>query len=171
MEKQNPSYQKITSGFHFLDLSTLNNTFKISWIKRFIRTPKLIWNLIQNSGFCKLGDLNFLLPCSSIIEKVSTERSNFHKQILLSWSVIYNHNLFVSQHSPTLEQQIHKADLETDMVPPPQMFHDQQGERSDSTPPTYSSAYSAPSVDSRGAPSPPLVLPPPATFLALSSTR
>ncbi len=79
-------------GFNFLDFSTLNNTFKINWIRQFIRNPTSIWNFIPNYIFSKIGGLNFLLLCSYNIEKLPTKLANFHKQILLSWSLVYKHN-------------------------------------------------------------------------------
>lgn len=79
-------------GFNFLDFSTLNNTFKINWIKQFIRNPTSIWNFIPNYIFSKVGGLNFLLLCTYNIEKLPIKLANFHKQILLSWSLIYKHN-------------------------------------------------------------------------------
>lgn len=79
-------------GFNFLDFSTLNNTFKINWIRQFIRNPTSIWNIITDYIFCKVGGVNFLLHCSYNIEKLPTNLSNFHKQMLLSWSSVYKHN-------------------------------------------------------------------------------
>ena len=79
-------------GFNLLDFSTLNNTFKINWIRQFIRDPTSIWNFIPNYIFSKIGGLKFLLFCSYNIEKLPTKLANFHKQILLSWSLVYKHN-------------------------------------------------------------------------------
>lgn len=44
-------------GFNFLDFFTLNNTFKINWIRQFIRNPTSIWNFILNYIFSKVGKL------------------------------------------------------------------------------------------------------------------
>lgn len=79
-------------GFNFLDFSTLNNTFKINWIRQLIRNPTSIWNFIPNYIFSKVSGLNFLLLCSYNIGKLPTKLANFHKQILLSWSLVYKHN-------------------------------------------------------------------------------
>ena len=75
-------------GFKFLDFSTFNNTFKINWI----RNPTSVWNFIPNYIFSKIGVLNFLLFCTYIIEQLPTKLANFHKQILLSLSLIYKQN-------------------------------------------------------------------------------
>uniref|UniRef100_A0A3Q3BIJ9 Reverse transcriptase domain-containing protein n=1 Tax=Kryptolebias marmoratus TaxID=37003 RepID=A0A3Q3BIJ9_KRYMA len=84
------SYEK--GGLNFLDFDTLNNTFKINWLKQFIRNPFSIWNFIPNFVFSKLGGLNFLLFCNYNVNKIPLKLSNFHKQMLLSWSLIYKHN-------------------------------------------------------------------------------
>ena len=79
-------------GLNFLDFSTLNYTFKINRLKQFIKNPFSIWNFIPNFIFSKLGGLHFVLFCNYNIEKIPTKLSNFHKQMLLSWSMIYKHN-------------------------------------------------------------------------------
>uniref|UniRef100_A0A3B5R4M7 Reverse transcriptase domain-containing protein n=1 Tax=Xiphophorus maculatus TaxID=8083 RepID=A0A3B5R4M7_XIPMA len=79
-------------GLNCLDFSTLNNTFKINWIKQFLKNPTSIWNFIPNYLFSKLGGLKFILLCNYKIEKLPIKLSNFHKQMLLSWSLIYKHN-------------------------------------------------------------------------------
>uniref|UniRef100_A0A669DIK2 Reverse transcriptase domain-containing protein n=1 Tax=Oreochromis niloticus TaxID=8128 RepID=A0A669DIK2_ORENI len=84
------SYQH--GGVNFLDFSSLNNVFKINWIKQFFRSPTSIWNFIPNYIFSKIGGLNFLLLCNYNINKIPLKLSNFHKQMLLSWSLIYKHN-------------------------------------------------------------------------------
>lgn len=79
-------------GMNFLDFSTLNNTFKINWIKQFLKNPSSTWNFIPNYLFSKLGGLKFVLLCNYNIEKIPLKLSNFHKQMLLSWALIYKHN-------------------------------------------------------------------------------
>lgn len=49
------SYDK--GGLNLLDFYTLNNTFKVNWLKQFIKSPSSIWNLILNFIFSKLGGL------------------------------------------------------------------------------------------------------------------
>lgn len=79
-------------GLNFLDFTTLNNTFKINWIKHFLKNPTSTWNFIPNYIFSKVGGLEFLLLCDYKIEKIPLILSNFHKQMLLAWSLIYKHN-------------------------------------------------------------------------------
>ncbi len=57
-------------GLNFLDFVSLNNTFKINWIKQFLKKPNLIWNCISNYIFSKIGGLKFLLVCNYNIEKI-----------------------------------------------------------------------------------------------------
>lgn len=78
--------------FHnFLDFTTLNNTFKINWIKQFLHNPTSIWNFIPKFIFSTIGGLEYVL-CDYKIEKLPQIISNFHKQMLLAWSLIYKHN-------------------------------------------------------------------------------
>lgn len=42
--------------------------------------------------FSQLGGLNFILLCNYNIDRLPVSLSNFHKQALLSWSLIYKHN-------------------------------------------------------------------------------
>uniref|UniRef100_A0A3P9LWP5 Reverse transcriptase domain-containing protein n=1 Tax=Oryzias latipes TaxID=8090 RepID=A0A3P9LWP5_ORYLA len=79
-------------GLNFLDFCTLNNTFKINWLRHFIKNPTSIWNFIPNYIFSKLGGINFLLFCNYNVQKIPIKLSSFHKQMLLSWSLIYKHN-------------------------------------------------------------------------------
>lgn len=79
-------------GLNFLDFPTLNNTFKMNWLKQFIKNPNSIWNFIPNYLFSKLGGLKFILICNYNIDKMPIKLSNFHKQIFLSWSLIFKHN-------------------------------------------------------------------------------
>uniref|UniRef100_A0A8K9UN26 Reverse transcriptase domain-containing protein n=1 Tax=Oncorhynchus mykiss TaxID=8022 RepID=A0A8K9UN26_ONCMY len=79
-------------GLNFLDFTTLNNTFKINWIKQFLRRPTSIWNFIPHHVFSTFGGLNFMLFCNDNIDKVPVKLSAFHRQVFLSWSLIYKHN-------------------------------------------------------------------------------
>lgn len=79
-------------GLNFLDFTTLNNTFKINWIKQFLRRPTSIWNFIPHHVFSTFGGLNFMLFCNYNIDKVPVKLSAFHRQVFLSWSLIYKHN-------------------------------------------------------------------------------
>lgn len=79
-------------GLSFLDFSTLNYTFKINWIKRYLECPTNLWNFIPHYVFSSVGGLQFLLVCTYNIEKIPVKLSSFHKQMLLAWSLIYKHN-------------------------------------------------------------------------------
>ncbi len=82
----------VNGGLSFICFSTLKNTFKIKWIRQFLRNPNSIWNFIPNFLISELGGLNFVLLCNYNIEKIPVKLSNFHEQMLLSWSLIYKHN-------------------------------------------------------------------------------
>ncbi len=42
-------------GFELVDFSTLNNSFKIKWIKTFLNNPTSCWNFIPNHIFNSVG--------------------------------------------------------------------------------------------------------------------
>lgn len=79
-------------GLNFLDFTTLNNTFKINWIKSYLKNPTSIWNIFPHHIFSNLGGFNFLLLCNYNIDKVPVKLSAFHRQTLLAWALIYKHN-------------------------------------------------------------------------------
>lgn len=79
-------------GLNFLDFTSLNNTFKINWLKQYLTNPVSFWNIFPNLVFSKVGGLPFLLLCHYNINKLPLKLSNFHKQALLSWNLIYKHN-------------------------------------------------------------------------------
>lgn len=86
-------------GLNFLDFNTLNNTFKINWIKQFFKkNPNSMWNHISNHVFSQVGGLKFLLGCNHSIDK-TIQLSNFHEQTLLAWSIIYKHNFSPHRYS------------------------------------------------------------------------
>lgn len=51
-----------------------------------------MWNFIPKFVFDQIGGLPFLLVCSYKINKIPVKLSNFHKQVLLAWNLIYKHN-------------------------------------------------------------------------------
>lgn len=81
-----------SGGLNFLDFCTLNNTFKINWLKNFFKNPNSIWNVIPFHVLSKLGGLNFFLACNYNIDKIPIKMSSFHRQSFLSWSLIFKHN-------------------------------------------------------------------------------
>ncbi|XP_023812027.1 uncharacterized protein LOC111947633 [Oryzias latipes] len=84
------SYEK--GGLNFLDFTTLNNTFKINWIKSYLKNPLSIWNIFPHHMFAKVGGFHFLLLCHYNIDKIPVKLSAFHRQTLRSWALIYKHN-------------------------------------------------------------------------------
>lgn len=79
-------------GLEFLDFSTLNNVFKMKWLKYFLKNDTSIWNFIPRFVFNQIGGLPFLLVCSYQVNKIPLKLSNYHKQVLLSWKMAYKHN-------------------------------------------------------------------------------
>lgn len=84
------SYDK--GGMNFLNFTTLNNTFKINWLKHFFCNPTSIWNIIPHHIISKLGGLSFFLVCNFDIDKIPLKMSSFHHQAFLAWCLIYKHN-------------------------------------------------------------------------------
>ncbi len=85
-------HRYINGGLNFVDFATLNNTFKMNWLRNYLKKPSSLWNIIPEYAFSQLGGLNFLLLCNYSIEKITVALSNFHKQALLAWSMIFKHN-------------------------------------------------------------------------------
>lgn len=83
-----------SGGLNFPDFTTLNNTFKIKWLRQFINNPSSLWNFIPNNVFSKIGGLDFLLLCNYNTSKIPIKLSHFHKQVLLAWSLIFKHNFY-----------------------------------------------------------------------------
>lgn len=81
-----------SGGLNFLGFTTLNDIFKINWIKQFLHNPTSIWNFIPKHTFSAIGGLQYALLCDYKIEKPPLILSNFHKHMLLAWSLIYKHN-------------------------------------------------------------------------------
>ncbi|XDV48695.1 hypothetical protein PO909_018079 [Leuciscus waleckii] len=79
-------------GFNFLDFASLNSTFKINWLRQFLYDSDSIWNAIPNYIFSKVGPLSVIILCNYNISKLPIKLSNFHKQLILAWHLIYKHN-------------------------------------------------------------------------------
>lgn len=84
-------------GLNFLDFVSLNNTFKVNWLRSLLSNPKSIWNFIPNFIFSKLGGLLLLLRCNYNVEKLPIQLSKYHKQMLLAWLLLFKHSF--SPHS------------------------------------------------------------------------
>ncbi len=79
-------------GLKALDFTTINQTFKINWIKNCLSNNELPWFWIPNLIFKCCGDLKFLLSCNFKCSKLPIKLSNFHKQALDSWKIAFKHN-------------------------------------------------------------------------------
>lgn len=84
------SYDK--GGLNFIDFSSLNYTFKINWLHRFLKNQDSIWNIFPQQTFSYIGGIKFLLMCNYNLSKIPIKISNFHQQVLLAWALIYKHN-------------------------------------------------------------------------------
>ncbi len=80
----------IQGGLNVLDFEISNTIFKTKWIQNYIRSK--VWYYIPNIIFEKVGGVEFLLNCNFNSSKLPIKLSNFHKQALLSWMIIYKHN-------------------------------------------------------------------------------
>lgn len=87
-------------GVKALDFEAMVGTFRINWIKACLSQPDSIWFHIPRSLFSKIGGLEFLLKCDFEVGKISVKLSNFHKQILNFWKMLFKHNF--SPHRSTL---------------------------------------------------------------------
>ncbi len=79
-------------GLNALDFTTINQTFKINWIKNCLSNNELPWFWIPNLIFKCCGGLKFLLSCNFKCSKLPIKLSNFHKQALESWKIAFKHN-------------------------------------------------------------------------------
>ncbi len=57
-------------GLNFVDFATLKNTFKINWLRNYLKKPSSVWNIIPEYIFSQVGGLNVLLLCGFSIENV-----------------------------------------------------------------------------------------------------
>uniref|UniRef100_A0A3B3CA37 Reverse transcriptase domain-containing protein n=1 Tax=Oryzias melastigma TaxID=30732 RepID=A0A3B3CA37_ORYME len=83
---------KKNGGMDVLTFETLNNSFKIKWLINLLTGEDNMWNAFPNHIFNTLGGIKFLLKCDYKLEKLPTKLSNFYKQALLAWKLIYKHN-------------------------------------------------------------------------------
>lgn len=56
-------------GLNFLKFPTLNNTFKINWIKQFLRNPTSIWNFTPIICSINLEALNLFYFALTVLKK------------------------------------------------------------------------------------------------------
>jgi len=79
-------------GLNLIDFNSLNYTFKINWLNRYMKNQDSIWNIFPQQVFSHIRGLKFLLMCNYNISKIPIKLSNFHQQVLLAWALIYKHN-------------------------------------------------------------------------------
>ena len=79
-------------GLKVIDFDCLNGTLKINWLKFWIKHSNSFWYCIPNALFKKIGGLNCLLTTDFNVNKLPVSLSEFHKQILLYWKMLYVHN-------------------------------------------------------------------------------
>lgn len=87
-------------GIKTVDFEAMLGTFKIKWLKEFLLKPDSIWFHIPKSIFKRFGGLNFLLKCDFEISKIPFKLSEFHKQVLHHWKMVFTHNF--TPHCATL---------------------------------------------------------------------
>ena len=92
IKKQILCNPKSKGGMEVLSFETLNNTFKVQWLANLIKGRDSIWDTFPKSVFNDVGGITFLLKCNYKIEKLPVKLSNFHKQVLLAWKLIYKHS-------------------------------------------------------------------------------
>jgi hypothetical protein len=63
------------------------------WIQNYLRNKDFIWNIIPHLIFQQIGGLELLLKCNFDMGKIPIKLANFHKQVLLTWNLMYKHNL------------------------------------------------------------------------------
>ncbi len=78
-------------GLNVLEFFTLNQIFKINWLKKCLKGNS-VWFWIPNMIFKRCGNLQFLLSCDFKSTRLPMKLSNFHKQALDSWKLIFKHN-------------------------------------------------------------------------------
>lgn len=83
--------QKGNGGLEVLTFETISNMFEINWLCRLGKEKANLWNTIPKFIFNQIGGINFLLKCNYKLEKLPIKLSEFHKQALLSWRLIYTH--------------------------------------------------------------------------------
>uniref|UniRef100_A0A3P9AV59 Reverse transcriptase domain-containing protein n=1 Tax=Maylandia zebra TaxID=106582 RepID=A0A3P9AV59_9CICH len=87
-------------GIKSIDFQSMVGVFKINWIKAFLLKPDSIWFHIPKNIFKKVGGLDFLLKCDFDILKLPVKLSEYHKQVLSYWKMVFAHNF--SPHCSTL---------------------------------------------------------------------
>ena len=64
----------------------------MKWLTHLIEEKDCIWNTFPKYVFGLTGGVKFMLTCDYKIDRLPVKLSNFHKQALLAWKLIYKHN-------------------------------------------------------------------------------
>lgn len=86
-------------GLNAIDFHCLNAVLKVKWLKSFLTEKDSIWFCLSKGLFNKIGGIEFVLRCDFNADKLPIKLSSFHKQVLLSWKLMYNHN-FTPHQTP-----------------------------------------------------------------------
>ena len=78
-------------GYNAWDFNTVNNTFKVNWLKQCVHQWSVTWFYIPNVLFEQCGSLQFLLSCHFKWSKLPVKFANFYKQALDAWKLAFNH--------------------------------------------------------------------------------
>lgn len=87
-------------GLKAADFESMIGVLKLNWVKAYLTQSNSIWFHIPKYIFQNVGGLEFLLRCDFEITKLPIKLSDFHKQILLYWKMMFTHNF--TPHSSTL---------------------------------------------------------------------
>lgn len=87
-------------GIKTVDFESMIGMFRVNWLKAFLDKPNSLWFHIPKNIFDKVGGLEFLLKCDFDIPKLPVKLSNYHKQVLYYWKLVFAHNF--SPHGSTL---------------------------------------------------------------------
>lgn len=87
-------------GLKTIDLESIIGVFRVNWIKAFFDKPDSLWFHIPKNILEKVGGLEFLLKCDYDICKLPVKLSNYHKQVLHYWKMVFTHNF--TPHGSTL---------------------------------------------------------------------
>lgn len=79
-------------GLKAAEFESMIGVFKLNWIKAYLAKPNSIWFHIPKCLFQNVGGLEFLLRCDFDITKLPIKLSDFHRQILLYWKMMFTHN-------------------------------------------------------------------------------
>lgn len=65
----------------------MNGMVQINWLKHFLTNNNRFWFCAPRSIFKSVGGIEILLRCD--LQKLPLKLSEFHKQVLLYWKLIY----------------------------------------------------------------------------------